>query len=167
MMQSRMSLKPNALFSLYQFADSLSGFTVSVIFKPLEDPACIEMNTNFSQSRGESHDFMYWHRFVEQFYAPSGSLRQGVWDAGQGRKQFEILTPALPRYYYTQFNSGIKHIQMIVEGAKEKDMSNGGRLVESDKTSFIYWFANDCQVCLPPFLSHFVLYLLGDTNSLF
>jgi hypothetical protein len=34
LMQPRMSLKPNVLFYLYQFADSLSGFTVRMIFKP-------------------------------------------------------------------------------------------------------------------------------------
>jgi LIM-domain binding protein len=124
------------------------------------------VSTNLSQSKGESQDFLYWHSFVEKFYAPNGSLRQGVYDAGKGSKQFEILTPALPRYYYTQFNSGIKHIQMIVEGAREKDMPNGGHYVECTKTSFIYWFVNDCQVCLSPFLSSFHLCSLGDTNPL-
>lgn len=80
-------------------------------------------------------------------------LRQGVYNPQAGSKQFEISTPALARYYWTQFNSGIKHIQMLVEGAREKDLPNGGHMVESLKTSFIYWFANDCQVRVNYFLS--------------
>jgi hypothetical protein len=35
---------------------------------------------------------------------------------------------------------------MIVENAQEKDLHPGGQIVESAKTSFIYWFVNGCQV---------------------
>lgn len=73
-------------------------------------------------------------------------LRQGVWNAQRGSKQFEITTAALARYYWTQFNSGIKQIQMIVEAAVEKDLPSGGQVVESQRTFFIYWFDNGCQV---------------------
>jgi hypothetical protein len=91
---------------------------------------------------------MYWQSFVDRFYAPGGVLRQGVWNPQVGSKQFEISTPALARYYLTQYTSGIRQIQMVVEGARERDMPNGGHMVESPRTSFIYWFTNDCQVCL-------------------
>lgn len=37
---------------------------------------------------------------------------------------------------------------MLVEGARERDTPNGGHIVESGKCSFIYWFTNDCQVCI-------------------
>lgn len=84
---------------------------------------------------------------MERFYSQGGVLRQGVWNAQHGgSKKFEISTPVLARYYWTQFNSGVKHIQMIVENAIEKDLSTGGHIVESSKTCFIYWFANECQV---------------------
>lgn len=36
---------------------------------------------------------------------------------------------------------------MLVEGARENATPNGGHIVESPKTSFIYWFTNDTQVC--------------------
>lgn len=98
------------------------------------------------QSRGEAHDLAYWQQFVGRFYAPGGVLRQGVYNHQTGSKQFEIGTVALPRYYYTQFTSGIRHIQMVVEGARERDLPNGGHVVESPRTSFIYWFTNDTQV---------------------
>lgn len=88
----------------------------------------------------------YWNSFVERFYSPNGVLRQGVFNPQSGSKQFEIATPALARYYLTQFTSGIRHIQMVVEAARERDSPNGGHIVESTKTSFIYWFTNDTQV---------------------
>lgn len=75
-------------------------------------------------------------------------MRQGVYNPQSGAKQFEISTPALARYYFTQFTSGIRQIQMLVEGARETALPNGGHVVDSRKTSFIYWFTNDTQVCL-------------------
>jgi hypothetical protein len=80
-------------------------------------------------------------------------LRQGVWNNTAGSKQFEIATPALARYYLTQFMSGITQIQMVVEGARERESPNGGHYVDAGKCSFIYWFKNECQVHC--FLSHF------------
>ena len=74
-------------------------------------------------------------------------LRQGV-VSQSGSKQFEISTPALARYYLTQFASGIRQIQMLVEGMRERELPSGGLIVESQRTSFIYWFTNNCHVCL-------------------
>lgn len=98
------------------------------------------------QSRDEAQDLLYWQEFVDRFYSPGGVLRQGVYNRQSGSKQFEISTPALARYYLTQFNSGIRHIQMLVEGVRETASPSGGHIVESAKTSFIYWFTNDSQV---------------------
>jgi hypothetical protein len=122
--QQRMSMKGATILYLNMFAEHLSSF----------------------QSRGETHDLIYWQSFVDRFYSPGGVLRQGVFNPQAGSKQFEIATPALARYYLTQFTSGIRHIQMVVEGARERDSPNGGHIVESPRTSFIYWFANDCQL---------------------
>ncbi|PYI35309.1 hypothetical protein BP00DRAFT_442833 [Aspergillus indologenus CBS 114.80] len=122
--QPRIPMKGAAILHLNSFAEHLSSF----------------------QSRGEAHDLAYWQQFVGRFYAPGGVLRQGVYNHQTGSKQFEIGTVALPRYYYTQFTSGIRHIQMVVEGARERDLPNGGHIVESPRTSFIYWFTNDTQL---------------------
>ncbi len=83
---------------------------------------------------------------MDRFYSPTGVLRQGVYNSQAGAKQFEIATPALARYYLTQFTSGIRQIQMLIEGARERDSPNGGHIVECPRASFIYWFTNDSQV---------------------
>lgn len=126
MMQQRMKSTGQSILTLYSYAEVLSNF----------------------QSRGEAHDLSYWQTFVERFYSPGGVLRQGVWNNTAGSKQFEIATPALARYYLTQFTSGISQIQMCVEAARERESGNGGHIVESGRTSFVYWFKNECQVRL-------------------
>lgn len=84
---------------------------------------------------------------MDRFYSPSGVLRQGVYNPSAGSKQFEIATPALARWYLTQFNSGITRIQMFLEGARERDSHNGGHIVEVTRCTFIYYFTNETQVC--------------------
>lgn len=124
MMQQRMAMKGASILCLNAYAEHLGNFI----------------------SRGEAEDLSYWNSFVEKFYSPNGVLRQGVYNHQSGSKQFEISTPALARYYLTQFTSGIRRIQMIVEGARERDSLNGGHIVESGRTSFVYWFTNNCHL---------------------
>ncbi|KAL2820440.1 LIM-domain binding protein-domain-containing protein [Aspergillus granulosus] len=124
LMQQRMATRGQSILSLGTFAEQLSSF----------------------QSRGEAMDLLFWQNFVDRFYSPTGVLRQGVYNPQAGSKQFEIATPALARYYNTQFTSGIRQIQMLIEAPRERDSPNGGHIVESPKASFIYWFTNDAQL---------------------
>jgi hypothetical protein len=122
--QQQQQRKNHAILTLHAYSEHLGNF----------------------QSRNEAQDLLYWQSFVERFYSPGGVLRQGVWNNSTGSKQFEIATPALARYYLTQFTSGISQVQMMVEGAREREAPNGGHYVEAPKCSFIYWFKNECQV---------------------
>jgi len=73
-------------------------------------------------------------------------MRQGlVHNQKNEMKQFEITTNLLARYYFTLFESGIRNVQMLVEQPREKGIHQG-TLVDCAKTSFIYWFDNDCHV---------------------
>jgi hypothetical protein len=97
------------------------------------------------------NDLAYWHRFVDQFFSQAGVLRQQLLcPQDQSSKQYEISTPALPRYYCTHFESGVRKIQMILENAREKELPNSCHYVESQKASFIYWFGNGHQVSRCP-----------------
>lgn len=146
MMPQRMGMKGATILILNSLADHLSSFTVCQV----SSSGLNSINADLSQSRGEAQDLQYWQSFVDKFYAPGGVLRQGVCNPQAGSfKQFEISTPALARYYLTQFTSGIRQIQMVVEGPRERETPNSGHIVESPKTSFIYWFTNDSQVRLP------------------
>lgn len=114
-----------SVLRLHQFADHLASFHPAV----------------------QDNDINHWHRFVGEFYSPIGVMRQRLAHGGKNEtKQFEITTNLLARYYFTLFESGIRTVQMILEQPREKPTVNQGMIVECMKTSFIYWFENDCHV---------------------
>ncbi len=83
---------------------------------------------------------------MDRYFSSVGVLRQKFWSSvDDSTKQYEISNPVLARYYWTNFNSGVQKVQMMLENAKEKDLQNGGHFVESG-CSFIYWFVNGHQV---------------------
>lgn len=74
-------------------------------------------------------------------------MRQALWNSTtRETKQFEITTQVLARYYYTLFESGVRNVQIMLEGTRETPLPNQGHIVESPKASFVYWFQNDCHV---------------------
>lgn len=89
----------------------------------------------------------YWVAFVNKFFSPKGVYRHSIWmELDSSNKQYEITFPALARYFHTHFESGIKNMQMIVERGTEKELPNNTHFIESQKSSFIYWFDNGSQV---------------------
>jgi len=147
MMQPRVTnpLRGASVLKLLQFGDHLSQFSVSPRLQQYGPPD--GTHASQPQARKQSNDLNYWQNFVDRFFSPSGVLRQQVWNSDTAStKQFEISTPALPRYYWTHFTSGVQNMQMTLENAREKDLPNGGHFVESAKSCFIYWFVNGCQV---------------------
>jgi LIM-domain binding protein len=104
-----------------------------------------------TQGTKQRDDLNYWSDFVEQFFSPRGVLRHSVLivderTSERTSKQYEITFPALARYFYAHFESGIKNMQMITERAKEKELPLNCHYIESQKSSFIYWFENGSQV---------------------
>lgn len=67
-------------------------------------------------------------------------------DPSSKPKQFEICYTALPRYYWTQYASGVENIQVTLDGAFEKDLSGNGHIVECGRAKFIYWFRSGTQL---------------------
>lgn len=123
--QGEMLKKGQCLMKLVQFGDHLS---------------------NFGGSK-QKDDLTYWLNFVDRFFSPKGVLRHSVFILDENNnKQYEITYPALPRYFHTHFESGIKNIQMIMERGSERELPNNGHYIESQKSSFVYWFDNGSQL---------------------
>ena len=134
-----------SVLKLLQFGDHLSQFSVSPRLQRNGQPDGTLQNQ--MQARTQASNLRYWQIFVDRFFSPTGVLRHSLWcSRDESTKQYEISTAALARYYWTHFCSGVQNIQMILENAREKDLPNGGHFVESTKSSFIYWYANGCQV---------------------
>ncbi|KAG0125197.1 LIM-domain binding protein-domain-containing protein [Tuber indicum] len=119
--QTPKTLLGHSVLGLYRFSGHLSAFDASK----------------------ESNDIDRWRRFVAEFYAPSGVMRQRLWHNNtRETKQFEVTTQVLARYYFVLFGSGVQNIQIVLENVREKELANQCHIVECPKTSFIYWFEN-------------------------
>jgi hypothetical protein len=128
-----------------QFGDHLSQFAVSS--KPLETYMADGTQRLAAQGTKQRDDLNYWSTFVDRFFSPRGVLRHSVLIVDEhSNKQYEITFPALARYFYTHFESGIKNMQMIMEKGFEKELPNNCHHIESQKSSFVYWFDNGSQV---------------------
>lgn len=56
-------------------------------------------------------------------------------------KQYEIVQPALARYFHTHFQSGAQQIQLTLnKGSTDRPIGNGGHFIENPKANMIYWF---------------------------
>ncbi|KAL8708531.1 MAG: hypothetical protein Q9220_006584 [cf. Caloplaca sp. 1 TL-2023] len=127
MLQNRMpNFKGGHFLKLLQFGDQLGSFS----------------------TRKRANDLRFWQMFVDNFFSHAGVIRQQLYyPSDQSTKQYEISpTPTLARYYWTQFNSGVQSIQMILQTFREHDLPNGGHTVTSEKSSFIYWLTNGHQL---------------------
>lgn len=153
--------KGQCLMRLMQFGDHLSNFAGSS--KPLEAYMANGAQRLAAQGSKQSDDLNYWLNFRDRFFSPKGVLRHSVWQADDSsNKQYEITFPALARYFYTHFESGIQNMQMIIERGTEKELPNSGHYVESSKSSFVYWFDNGSQVSF--FVPRFLTYI-SNKNS--
>ena len=84
---------------------------------------------------------------MDKFFNESGSFIHVLYSSAKERtKQFEIVCAALPRYFYTVFNTDIQNIQITLDGAKE-NTGPAETKVTCDRAKFIYTYENQCQVC--------------------
>jgi hypothetical protein len=87
-----------------------------------------------------------WQAFVDKFFADTGSFIHCVYHTATERtKQFEIVYAALPRYFYTLFNTDVTNLQITLDGATEKTAPPELK-VTCDRAKFIYTYKNQCQV---------------------
>jgi hypothetical protein len=87
-----------------------------------------------------------WQSFVEKFFTETGSFIHCVFSNNTERtKQFEIVYAALPRYFYTLFNTDVTNLQITLDGSAEK-VAPPATKVTCDRAKFIYTYKNQCQV---------------------
>lgn len=153
--------KGQCLMKLMQFGDHLANFGVSS--KPLQAYMANGAQRLAAQASKQTDDLNYWLNFRDRFFSPKGVLRHSVWVVDDSsNKQYEIAFPALARYFHTHFESGIKNMQMIMEKGTEKELPNNGHYIESQKSSFVYWFDNGAQVSVVAHINSHCLQKIVD-----
>ncbi|KAH6605005.1 hypothetical protein Trco_006712 [Trichoderma cornu-damae] len=121
--QLREGMKTRCLLKLMQFGERLSSFP----------------------GAKSKDDLTYWNRFVAQFFSsPNGVFRHSL-HASESEdatdKQYEIAYPAIARYFHTHFSSGVKSIQLILEGGStDRPLPGECFCIENPRASFVYWF---------------------------
>ena len=100
-----------------------------------------------------SEDLSYWVEFVARFFSPAGTLRHTLQvtaatrDLPVGERPYDISYAALPRYFYTHFDSGVKSMQLVLnKGTRDKPLPNDCHLIETNHASFVYWFETGSHV---------------------
>lgn len=84
---------------------------------------------------------------MQQFFSPKGVFRHSVHILDEADKQYEITYPALPRYFHTHFDSGIKNMQLIMEkGSTDRPLPGDGHWIENTSSSLVYWFESGSHV---------------------
>lgn len=90
--------------------------------------------------------------FVHQFFSHRGVFRLAmhVMDGEEGNdKQYEISFAALPRYFHTNFDSGVKNMQLIMDkGTVDKPLPGDCHYIENGKASIVYWFEGGSHVSI-------------------
>lgn len=163
--RSRDQIKGHYILLLKQFGDHLSLFASTS--KPLEQYLVGGKQRLEALGEKQKDDLNYWASFVDRFFSPAGILRHCVWDGQVSEsKQYEITVPALARYFYTHFESGVQNMQMIMEKGTEKELPNNCYYLESSKSSFIYWFDNGSQVSIAQPLKSFTILTYSSLSRL-
>ena len=110
----------------------------------------------------------YWHEVVHRFFNPRAVFRQSIRNEGDdAEKQYEILFPALARYFHTHFESGIKSMQLVLDkGTADRGLHGDYHAIENGKASLVYWFEGGSHVsfpclCLPSFLLSLIFCFLN------
>ncbi len=141
------------------FGESLSGYPVSrhassSINTAIPRPNLVHL---FSQGPASSDDMSYWHEVVHRFFNPRAVFRQSIRNEGdEAEKQYEILFPALARYFHTHFESGIKSMQLVLDkGTADRSLHGDYHAIENGKASLVYWFEGGSHVSI--FLCLFII----------
>ena len=128
LMAKRDMLKKECLLKLVQFGERLSSF---------------------QGSKGKD-DLGFWTDFVRRFFTASGVFRHTihVMDGEEGHdKQYEIGSSALPRYFHTHFESGVKTMQLVLDRqTADRPLPGDSFFVENQNASFVYWFEGGSHV---------------------
>ena len=107
------------------------------------------LTPDWQGSKGKD-DLDYWTNFVQQFFSPKGIFRHTILikeAENQLEKQYELACPALPRYFHTHVESGVKSMQLVLEkGTIDRPLPNDCHFVEYGKASWTYWFENGSHV---------------------
>ncbi|KAK9473444.1 LIM-domain binding protein, partial [Dipodascopsis tothii] len=104
---------------------------------------CEHMSAGTEQQK----DLDFWRKFVQEYFTEMGVLKHSVTDpVTKEQAVYEVPNAALPRYYRTLFQEGIKRVQLIPENPREVVVNPNVHVIDCTRTTVIYWFQNGSHV---------------------
>lgn len=107
-------------------------------------------------TRGKD-DLSYWNSFVSRFFSTNGVFRHTlhIIDADETTdKQYEIAYPAIARYFHTNFSSGVRNMQLVMnKGTTDRPLPADCHFIENTQASLVYWFETGSHVSYNPYLA--------------
>lgn len=122
----------------------------------------------------------YWDSLIKEYFTPKASLKFTLWKDNQRNEakpfgQFipcvhssrilsvrcfsEIGVPILPRFFLVTSQSGVKSMNLSLDGARERIVSTGHAVVECIQATWTYKYTNGYTVTLRgPMTAHILVF---------
>ena len=110
----------------------------------------------------------WWQNGVEKFFADKGFLRLTLWKDGlrQEAKPFDVGKPVLPRFFLVTTQSGVKSMQLALDGARERLVTVDHAVVECVQAYWFYRYSNGYTVVLRgPLTVHILAENVGNAEQ--
>ncbi|TCD69169.1 hypothetical protein EIP91_008465 [Steccherinum ochraceum] len=102
----------------------------------------------------------YWDSLIKEYFTARASLKFTLWKDNQRNeaKPFEIGVPILPRFFLVTSQSGVKSMNLSLDGARERIVSQGHAVVECVHAVWTYRYQNGYTVTLRgPMTAHILV----------
>lgn len=87
-----------------------------------------------------------WQGFVAEYFADDAIYKTQLLDRSNQNYENEISMPVLARYFWTQFNTGVERMQISIGSPQQRELPGGSFAVESQRSTFTYWYEAGSQV---------------------
>ncbi|KDQ65091.1 hypothetical protein JAAARDRAFT_247815 [Jaapia argillacea MUCL 33604] len=102
----------------------------------------------------------YWDQIVDEYFTRDSQLKLTLWKDNQRNeaKPFEIGVPILPRFFLVTHQSGVKSMNLSLDGARERIYAPGHAVVECVSAVWTYKYTNGYTITLRgPLTAHVLI----------
>jgi hypothetical protein len=99
------------------------------------------------QADQQENDLAYWQNFVDAHFTDDAIYRLVLRYSTDGAtKQFDIHASGLARFLYTQFETDINQVQLVLDGNEEKKLGATHAVVRADRSRMLHWLRDGTQL---------------------
>ncbi|KZT20662.1 hypothetical protein NEOLEDRAFT_1075259, partial [Neolentinus lepideus HHB14362 ss-1] len=102
----------------------------------------------------------FWDQQVTEHFGRKATFKFTLWKDNQRNeaKPFEIGIPILPRFFLVTHQSGVKTMQIVMDGARERLINHSSAIVDSASATWSFRYTNGYIVTLRGGMSVVVSY---------